>query len=138
MSRRGGERPPGDYDVGYGKPPKHTQFKPGNPGRRKGAGNQPVEISIPKLLQNAARRKIRVKRGDQTVVMKLAELLEHRITQLVTNGSARDLMHILAMYERYAKEEISDDLHRLEVVLHQAAGSTVPLPTADLFEEPEE
>lgn len=26
----------GDYDVGYGKPPVHTQFKPGQSGNRKG------------------------------------------------------------------------------------------------------
>lgn len=29
-----------DYEVGYGKPPVHTQFKPGNPGRPKGSRNK--------------------------------------------------------------------------------------------------
>lgn len=36
-------KPSGDYEVGYGKPPQHTRFKPGqsgNPkGRRKGVRN---------------------------------------------------------------------------------------------------
>jgi hypothetical protein len=29
-------RPSGDYEVGYGKPPKHTRFKPGQSGNPKG------------------------------------------------------------------------------------------------------
>ena len=31
-----GKRPPGDYEVGYGKPPKKHQFKPGQSGNRQG------------------------------------------------------------------------------------------------------
>jgi hypothetical protein len=38
----------GDYQVGYGKPPKHTQFKPGksgNPqGRPKGTKNLKTDL----------------------------------------------------------------------------------------------
>jgi len=41
---------PDDYEVGYGKPPKHGQFKPGqsgNPkGRPKGRKNFPVLLEM--------------------------------------------------------------------------------------------
>lgn len=30
----------GDYEVGHGKPPKHSQFKPGQGGRPKGSRNK--------------------------------------------------------------------------------------------------
>lgn len=55
---------PGDYDVGYGKPPKRTQFKPGqsgNPrGRPKGTKNLKTD-----LLEELGERII-VREGDQT------------------------------------------------------------------------
>ena len=48
----------GDYSVGRGKPPKHTQFKKGDgrhrPGRRKGSKNMVT------LLQEAARDQVTV------------------------------------------------------------------------------
>jgi hypothetical protein len=38
-----------DYEVGYGKPPKHTQFKKGGPGRKPRTG-QPTDRSFAALI----------------------------------------------------------------------------------------
>jgi len=53
-----------DYEVGYGKPPKNTQFqkgRSGNPaGKRKGTKN------IGTLLKEALNKKVTVRDGDKT------------------------------------------------------------------------
>lgn len=70
-----------DYEVGYGRPPKATRFKPGqsgNPrGRPKGAK------SIPALLEGELNRKLRVREGNRERMLTKRELL---IRRLVANG----------------------------------------------------
>lgn len=41
-----------DYEVGHGKPPKEHQFKPGNPGRPKGARNKLSEDFFKALMSD--------------------------------------------------------------------------------------
>jgi hypothetical protein len=52
------------YEVGYGKPPKHTRFKPGqsgNPkGRRRGRRN------LRTVVEETLREKITIREGDRT------------------------------------------------------------------------
>ena len=38
-----------DYEVGYKKPPRHSQFKPGNRGNPKGRGKRKVETEAETL-----------------------------------------------------------------------------------------
>ena len=38
-----------DYEVGYNKPPRHSQFKPGNRGNPKGRGKRKVETEAETL-----------------------------------------------------------------------------------------
>ena len=53
----------GDFEVGYGKPPRHTRFKTGrsgNPrGRRKGQRN------LAAVLREVLRQTVKVKRGEK-------------------------------------------------------------------------
>ena len=34
-----GEHPPGNYEVGYGKPPQHSRFQPGRSGNPTGTAD---------------------------------------------------------------------------------------------------
>mgnify|MGYP001827358331 CR=1 FL=1 len=84
-----------DYEVGYGRPPKHTQFKkgqPGNPkGRRKGARglktdlraelNERIEITENGKTVKLTKQQLMVKqlstkaiKGDFRAISKLADL----------------------------------------------------------------
>lgn len=55
----------GDYEIGYGRPPRHTQFKPGQsghrPGRPKGAKNLKSD------LQEELSEKITIGEGERRV-----------------------------------------------------------------------
>ena len=60
--RRAGKNEP--YEVGYGKPPKHTQFKPGQSGNRKGrpCGQRNFRTAVRDALQE----KVTIREGDRT------------------------------------------------------------------------
>ena len=62
MAKPKSPKPPGQYEVGYGRPPIHTRFPPGqsaNPaGRRKG---QPT---LNEMVMKEAARLVKIKRGD--------------------------------------------------------------------------
>jgi hypothetical protein len=82
-----------DYEVGYGKPPKRTQFRKGtsgNPnGRPKGARG------FRTLLREAIQRPIVVREGERTrTVSKVEALIEATLLKALT-GDARALHELL-------------------------------------------
>jgi hypothetical protein len=77
-------KPLGQYDVGYGRPPVHSRFPPGqiaNPaGRRKG---QPTPHEI--FMKEAARL-VKIKRGDTVETITKFEAIVRRMLQLGMEG----------------------------------------------------
>ena len=60
--RRAGKDEP--YEVGYGKPPKHTQFKPGQSGNSKGRPRG--QRNFRTAVRDALKEKITIREGDRT------------------------------------------------------------------------
>jgi Family of unknown function (DUF5681) len=77
-------KPPGQYDVGYGRPPVQSRFPPdqsGNPaGRRKG---QPTPNEI--FMKEAARL-VKIKRGDTVETITKHEAIIRRLLQSELEG----------------------------------------------------
>lgn len=73
-----------DYEVGYGKPPKHSQFKKGRSGNPKGRpkGAKGVGASIMRELE----RKVTIREGGQEVTISKAEAVAKRITNKALSG----------------------------------------------------
>jgi Family of unknown function (DUF5681) len=74
------QRPKGDYEVGYAKPPAEHHFKPGNnanpKGRRKGTKNRSV------VIQDVLLQQITVRVGGETKQMsKLEALFEKTLSE---------------------------------------------------------
>jgi Family of unknown function (DUF5681) len=59
----------GDYEVGYGRPPKHTRFKPGNRANPKGRGKGTKNLKTD--LQEELSEKITIGEGERR--MKLSK-----------------------------------------------------------------
>ena len=77
-------KPPGQYDVGYGRPPVHSRFPPGqsgNPaGRRKG---QPTPQET--VVKEGARL-VKIKRGDTVESITKHEAIIRRLYQSAMEG----------------------------------------------------
>ena len=72
-------------DVGYGKPPKHTQFKKGQSGNLK--GRPKGTLNLAKVLERTLREEVVInENGRRKVITKL----EAAITQLVNKAASGD------------------------------------------------
>jgi hypothetical protein len=82
-----------DYEVGYGKPPKHSQFKKGRSGNPKGRpkGAKGVVASIKREME----RKVTIREGGQEVTISKAEAVAKRILAKALSGDAGALKLLL-------------------------------------------
>ena len=77
------------YEVGYGKPPRHTRFTKGQSGNPKGRPKGTKNLST--MLEAAGRTMVNVNLNGQTVRMSKFEASMH---QLVNKAAAGDLKAI--------------------------------------------
>lgn len=95
-----------DYEVGHGRPPKHTQFKPGrsgNPrGRPKGSRNFSTD------LKATLSERVYVTKGGRrrSVSTQLATLM--RLREKALSGDPRALDRLVDLARTYNDAEISD------------------------------
>ncbi len=82
-----------DYDVGYGRPPRHSQFKAGrsgNPhGRPKGTPN--LKTAIAKVMKS----KVAVRKGNQTLLMSPTDAIAHKLLQKSLEGDPKALKTLI-------------------------------------------
>jgi hypothetical protein len=124
------------YDVGYKKPPRQHQFKPGNQAaRRRGRSKkQEQTFSLAEILVKALRTKRKIKRGNEIITMEAGDIMCERLVQMMTAGTARDMLSIVALIQQHSPQMLAGAPETLEIVHHRAEGSSVPLPPADLWE----
>jgi hypothetical protein len=101
MSRRK-SRSPSDYDVGYGRPPKATQFRPGrsgNPtGYRKGAP------TIGARLRELMNSKVTVTENGRTRRIPRLDVMLRQLTNDAMRGDQRALKLLMEFHHRYGAE----------------------------------
>jgi hypothetical protein len=103
-------KPPGQYDVGYGRPPANGQFKPGqsgNPGGRRKGQPTPQET----VMKEGARL-VKIKRGDTVESITKHEAIIRRLYQSAMEGdiaAARLLLSWLAQSAPDRSEGSAED-----------------------------
>ena len=85
--------------VGYGRPPKSTQFKPGISGNPKGRpkGSRPVGS----LLQDIIQQKIAVTENGKTRRLPVIEIMLRRLANNAMRGEQRSVKFLLSLLEHY-------------------------------------
>ena len=101
------------YDVGYGKPPKHSQFKPGQSGNPRGRPSGSKSLST--LLRKALNERIEVNKGGKRIKR---SKLDVAIEQLVNKAAGGDLKAFI---------QLSQHLVRLEDAEAAKQAKSVPL-----------
>ncbi len=111
------------YDVGYGKPPRHTQFRKGqsgNPGGR--PRREPVERLKALTLQEAYRGVV-IKENDVAVPVPAVKAILRSQIELAINGNVRaqrDILNAVRAFERADAEAAAADAY-VEELVRQAA-----------------
>ena len=91
------------HEVGYGRPPRAHQFKPGqsgNPrGRPKGAKNEAI------ILRTLLNRKIEIREGARTRKVTIFEAILLRIAEDALKGNTKSAAFL---FTRYAASQVGD------------------------------
>lgn len=91
-------KPKGDYEVGYGRPPRHTQFKRGRSGNPRGRpkGHQNIKTVLETLLN----QKVTVTENGQAKRMTKRELMFAGAINRAAKGDPRALNTVVALMAR--------------------------------------
>jgi hypothetical protein len=94
-------RPPkrpsaGDYQVGYGRPPRHARFRPGVSGNPRGPRGASVGRAD-RLALKEIYRLIAVREGDQTIVLPTVQAVIRQLGRIALKGNGPALRAYLAM-----------------------------------------
>jgi Family of unknown function (DUF5681) len=98
---------PGDYQVGYKRPPQETRFKPGesgNPqGRPKGAKNLRTELA------EELQERIALREGGERRMVSKQRALVKRLMERALQGDTRAASLIVTMVARFLDQTEEED-----------------------------
>lgn len=101
------------YEVGYGKPPKHTQFKPGYSGNKKGRPKESANLfTAVEKLQN---ERVRIVHNGKQKSISVTEAILRKAGMDALNGNAKAQKIMLDYFEKNErrKEELAQRVEAL-------------------------
>ncbi len=101
---------PGNYKVGYGKPPKNDRWKKGQSGNSKG---RPKGVkNMETVVRQEAYSKIEIKEGGKTYELTKVEALMKRMMAKGIQGDNKAASIALALMEKYLPHVDADAVAR--------------------------
>ncbi len=97
------QTPDDEYEVGYGRPPKHTQFKPGQSGNPRGRPKKSKNVDA--LLEKELDEIVTLHEGGQPKRMTKREAIIKQFVNLAIKGNAKPLQMMLAHLEENRQPE---------------------------------
>ena len=91
--------------VGYGRPPSHTRFKPGQSGNPKGRPKNRKNIST--VLMEVLDESIKIKEGDKIKTVSKAEAIIRGIVVKALKGDTKTVMMVVELDEKRQQEQKS-------------------------------
>jgi hypothetical protein len=98
MTDGNGSKPRTDYAVGYGRPPKHTQFKPGHSGNRKGRPGGARSLKTD--FQEESNERIRITSGGKSKLITKQRATVKRLHAKALEGDMKAINTVLNMNMR--------------------------------------
>lgn len=92
-----------DYVIGFRKPPKHTQFKPGQSGNPKGRQKGAKGMKI--LARQMLTTRVPVRSASGTKMMTRMDALLHKMVELSMKGNPRLILTLIDLYQQSVPEQ---------------------------------
>lgn len=108
--------PAGDYEVGYGKPPKHGQFKPGN---KSGKGKPKGAKNLKTIALAALGAKVSAKINGKTGKASKMEVAAHQLANKASAGDMKAIGKAMELYEKYGPQELPEDISEEEAAFNK-------------------
>jgi hypothetical protein len=83
-----------DYEIGYGKPPKHTQFKAGNNANPKGRPKHEPQV-VARVINDVSSSTTRYVEGGRSKKATWTELALRKMVKLALAGNLRSIEAVL-------------------------------------------
>lgn len=131
----GGSKKP-DYDVGYCRPPKGSQFKPGQSGNPKGRKRQPKSVQA--QVRKALSKKVRISEGGKPKWLTYQDLIIRTQLNKAAKGDLKAAAFVLnlARSPEFADADTIDpnslpaeDQAMFEEMMRQVLGSDLSEPS---------
>jgi hypothetical protein len=84
-----------EYKVGYGKPPKHSQFKKGQSGNPRGRRKAPRPLDFPALLKKSMTKRVKVRVGGDVAYFSKLEAAAEQLANKLASGDLRTIKMVL-------------------------------------------
>jgi hypothetical protein len=113
------------YKVGKGKPPKHTQWRPGQSGNPKGSSNKKrraKDMDLSEFVRQLANEKVPVTIGGETVSLSKREMILRRLINDGIEGRASHRFKVIeflcthGVFDPEAQQEDSKEAQHARIV----------------------
>lgn len=93
-----------EYEVGYGKPPRHTRFKPGRSGNPRGRPKDAKGLKT--IVRETMTAKVPVRTACGEKKMSRMEAVLQKTIELGMKGNPRALMQLITLYASAVPEAV--------------------------------
>lgn len=88
----------GDYQVGYGRPPKHSRFKPGRSGNPK--GRQKQSRNLKSVLTQVLHEPMEIRQGSRLRFLPAIEVVVRNTLARASRGEMRAVASLIVMMKQ--------------------------------------
>jgi len=125
---------PGDYPIGYSRPPRANQFQPGQSGNPR--GRPKGSRSVAAVLGAVLHRKVTVTENGRTRRVTTLEVMQRRLTNDAARGDPRATKLLLDLHDRYRDPAESPGVSSEDLAAEDLEILAAYLPTAESGDDP--
>ena len=114
-----------DYDVGYGRPPVHTRFKPGQSGNPKGRKRKPPSLlpDLKRVFDQVMSEELTITQGNKKMILTMLEAGLRQLARQHAQGDRHARREVIAYAERFGSDLIPSE-HKVREGVAEAARSS--------------